>query len=128
MCLEMGSKLFLLLFFISSWVCSVIASVSYDHKAITINGQRRILISGSIHYPRSTPEVCLMVLMSNVAHGFSCFLSLVSILSFSMLLVPNFYFVLCRCGLILSRRLKTEAWMLFKLMFFGMGMSLLLVK
>ncbi|WVY99704.1 hypothetical protein V8G54_025774 [Vigna mungo] len=42
-------------------VCSLIgsaeASVSYDSKAITINGQRRILISGSIHYPRSTPEM-----------------------------------------------------------------------
>ncbi|CAN6680858.1 unnamed protein product [Malus baccata var. baccata] len=33
------------------------ASVSYDHKAIIINGQKRILISGSIHYPRSTPEM-----------------------------------------------------------------------
>ncbi|CAO2840182.1 unnamed protein product [Amaranthus hypochondriacus] len=33
------------------------ASVGYDHHAITINGQRRILISGSIHYPRSTPEM-----------------------------------------------------------------------
>ncbi|XP_020592061.1 beta-galactosidase 2-like isoform X1 [Phalaenopsis equestris] len=33
------------------------ASVAYDHKAIIINGQRRILISGSIHYPRSTPEM-----------------------------------------------------------------------
>lgn len=32
-------------------------SVTYDRKAIVINGQRRILISGSIHYPRSTPEV-----------------------------------------------------------------------
>ncbi|ONK73399.1 uncharacterized protein A4U43_C04F31080 [Asparagus officinalis] len=32
-------------------------SVSYDHRAITINGQRKILISGSIHYPRSTPEM-----------------------------------------------------------------------
>ena len=32
-------------------------SVTYDSKAIVINGQRRILISGSIHYPRSTPEV-----------------------------------------------------------------------
>ncbi|XP_010033786.2 beta-galactosidase 1 [Eucalyptus grandis] len=42
-----------------SWVfcTSVTASVSYDAKAITINGQRRILISGSIHYPRSTPEM-----------------------------------------------------------------------
>ena len=38
-------------------VFSVHASVSYDSKAIIINGQRRILISGSIHYPRSTPEV-----------------------------------------------------------------------
>lgn len=38
-------------------VFSVQASVSYDSKAIIINGQRRILISGSIHYPRSTPEV-----------------------------------------------------------------------
>ncbi|XP_073008003.1 beta-galactosidase 2-like [Typha latifolia] len=33
------------------------AIVSYDRKAITINGQRRILISGSIHYPRSVPEM-----------------------------------------------------------------------
>ncbi|CAM8915603.1 unnamed protein product [Rhodiola kirilowii] len=31
--------------------------VTYDSKAIVINGQRRILISGSIHYPRSTPEM-----------------------------------------------------------------------
>lgn len=32
-------------------------TVTYDKKAIIINGQRRILISGSIHYPRSTPDV-----------------------------------------------------------------------
>ncbi|KAA0051151.1 hypothetical protein IC582_008122 [Cucumis melo] len=38
-------------------VFSVQASVSYDSKAIIINGQRRILISGSIHYPRSTSEM-----------------------------------------------------------------------
>ncbi|KAK1377747.1 Beta-galactosidase [Heracleum sosnowskyi] len=43
----------------SSWgfLYSVDASVSYDNKAIIINGQRRILISGSIHYPRSTPQM-----------------------------------------------------------------------
>lgn len=53
--------MFLLLLF-GSWVfSSVTASVSYDHKAITINGQRRILISGSIHYPRSTPEVATLL-------------------------------------------------------------------
>lgn len=47
------------------WACIVVflgcaavqCSVTYDRKAIVINGQRRILISGSIHYPRSTPEV-----------------------------------------------------------------------
>ncbi|XP_051115873.1 beta-galactosidase-like [Andrographis paniculata] len=33
------------------------ASVSYDRKAISVNGKKRILISGSIHYPRSTPEM-----------------------------------------------------------------------
>ncbi|GMI91772.1 beta galactosidase 1, beta-galactosidase 1 [Hibiscus trionum] len=47
----------LLVALLVSWVCSVAASVSYDSKAITINGQRRILISGSIHYPRSSPEM-----------------------------------------------------------------------
>lgn len=31
--------------------------VTYDHKALVINGERRILISGSIHYPRSTAEM-----------------------------------------------------------------------
>jgi hypothetical protein len=29
--------------------------VSYDHRAITINGVRTMLIGGAIHYPRSTP-------------------------------------------------------------------------
>ncbi|KAK4853290.1 hypothetical protein QYF36_006657 [Acer negundo] len=47
----------LLLLLLSSWVCSVTSSVSYDNKAIIVNGQRRILMSGSIHYPRSTPEM-----------------------------------------------------------------------
>ncbi|KAF8388821.1 hypothetical protein HHK36_025501 [Tetracentron sinense] len=45
------------LVFLFLWVSSVTASVSYDHKAIIVNGQRRILLSGSIHYPRSTPEM-----------------------------------------------------------------------
>nr|ABV32546.1 beta-galactosidase protein 1 [Prunus persica] len=50
-----NTLLSLLLF---SWLASAAtASVSYDHKAIIINGQKRILISGSIHYPRSTPEM-----------------------------------------------------------------------
>ncbi|XP_062147988.1 beta-galactosidase-like isoform X3 [Alnus glutinosa] len=40
-----------------SWVFAATASVSYDNKAVLINGRRRVLISGSIHYPRSTPEM-----------------------------------------------------------------------
>lgn len=36
---------------------AVECGVTYDRKAIIINGQHRILISGSIHYPRSTPEM-----------------------------------------------------------------------
>ncbi|XP_059431851.1 beta-galactosidase-like isoform X2 [Corylus avellana] len=47
----------LMLLLLFSLVCSAAASVTYDHRAIMINGQRRILISGSIHYPRSTPEM-----------------------------------------------------------------------
>ncbi|KAF2547532.1 hypothetical protein F2Q70_00021476 [Brassica cretica] len=31
--------------------------VSHDGRAITIDGNRRVLLSGSIHYPRSTPEM-----------------------------------------------------------------------
>jgi beta-galactosidase len=33
------------------------ANVTYDHRSLLIDGQRRVLISGSIHYPRSTPEM-----------------------------------------------------------------------
>ncbi|KAK3150572.1 hypothetical protein QOZ80_3AG0234950 [Eleusine coracana subsp. coracana] len=36
---------------------TVECSVTYDKKAVLINGQRRILFSGSIHYPRSTPDM-----------------------------------------------------------------------
>ncbi|KAL8092369.1 beta-galactosidase 8 isoform X1 [Apium graveolens] len=32
-------------------------SVTYDHRAIVIDGKRRVLVSGSIHYPRSTPDM-----------------------------------------------------------------------
>ncbi|OIT39414.1 PREDICTED: beta-galactosidase-like [Nicotiana attenuata] len=47
----------LFFFFFSLFCSSVRATVSYDDRAIIINGKRRILISGSIHYPRSTPEM-----------------------------------------------------------------------
>lgn len=50
----------LVLLFLFSWLSSATASVSYDHRAILVDGQKRILISGSIHYPRSTPEVLII--------------------------------------------------------------------
>ncbi|XP_022970625.1 beta-galactosidase 8-like [Cucurbita maxima] len=36
---------------------SLAANVTYDHRALVIDGERRVLVSGSIHYPRSTPEM-----------------------------------------------------------------------
>ncbi|GAB4862093.1 Beta-galactosidase 16 [Ancistrocladus abbreviatus] len=36
---------------------AVHGDVTYDGRSIIINGQRKILFSGSIHYPRSTPEM-----------------------------------------------------------------------
>jgi len=46
-----------LLWFLPTMFCT---NVDYDHRALLIDGKRRVLISGSIHYPRSTPQVlCL---------------------------------------------------------------------
>ena len=39
----------------STSFCS--ADVSYDGRSLIIGGERKIIFSGSIHYPRSTPEV-----------------------------------------------------------------------
>lgn len=35
-------------------------NVTYDGRSLIIDGERRLLFSGSIHYPRSTPEVILL--------------------------------------------------------------------
>ncbi|KAJ7968478.1 Beta-galactosidase [Quillaja saponaria] len=60
----MGSKnsLALVLLFIIVlegyyWERGLSATVTYDSRALVIDGKRRILQSGSIHYPRSTPDV-----------------------------------------------------------------------
>ncbi|CAL5200286.1 unnamed protein product [Lathyrus oleraceus] len=44
----------LLLLFFPAMFCT---NVDYDHRALVIDGKRRVLISGSIHYPRSTPQM-----------------------------------------------------------------------
>jgi hypothetical protein len=36
---------------------TAIREVSYDGRALILDGTRRMLFSGDIHYPRSTPEV-----------------------------------------------------------------------
>ena len=33
--------------------------VTYDGRSLIIDGKRQMLFSGSIHYPRSTPEVII---------------------------------------------------------------------
>lgn len=54
---EMWDVIVVLVVLLGSWVSVGTASVSYDKHSFIINGQRKILLSGSIHYPRSTPEV-----------------------------------------------------------------------
>ncbi|XP_028767391.1 beta-galactosidase 15-like [Neltuma alba] len=41
------------------FLVAVSVNVSHDGRAIIIDGQRRIVISSSIHYPRSTPQMWL---------------------------------------------------------------------
>ncbi|XP_065867810.1 beta-galactosidase 3-like [Euphorbia lathyris] len=47
----------LILFFSLISLQHIECSVTYDRKALIINGDRKILFSGSIHYPRSTPQM-----------------------------------------------------------------------
>jgi len=37
--------------------CSSATTVEYDSSAIIINGERKLIISGAIHYPRSTSQM-----------------------------------------------------------------------
>ncbi|XP_066325210.1 beta-galactosidase 4 [Miscanthus floridulus] len=58
-CAGAGSRILLAVFLLAASLLASAANaaVSYDHRSLVINGRRRILISGSIHYPRSTPEM-----------------------------------------------------------------------
>ncbi|KAI4307247.1 hypothetical protein L6164_030453 [Bauhinia variegata] len=47
----------LALFFVVALATVHGGSVTYDGRSLIINGQHKILFSGSIHYPRSTPEM-----------------------------------------------------------------------
>uniref|UniRef100_A0A1D1YEB4 Beta-galactosidase n=2 Tax=Anthurium amnicola TaxID=1678845 RepID=A0A1D1YEB4_9ARAE len=57
-----GSHFPVMLLFLVSWASLSFPfcegeNVTYDHRALLIDGKRRLLISGSIHYPRSTAEM-----------------------------------------------------------------------
>lgn len=41
-------------------------NVTYDHRGLVIGGRRRVLISGSIHYMRSTPQVSSTIYYLNI--------------------------------------------------------------
>jgi hypothetical protein len=43
--------------------------VTYDHRSLIISGRRRLIISTSIHYPRSVPEVCMEPLDQASVHA-----------------------------------------------------------
>lgn len=52
--------------------------VTYDGRALVVNGTRRMLFSGEMHYTRSTPEVLASVLHSALrfAHLLDCVLAI----------------------------------------------------
>ena len=52
---------FCVLFVLLNVLASAV-EVSHDGRALIIDGKRRVLQSGSIHYPRSTPEVFFLYL------------------------------------------------------------------
>jgi len=73
-----GSRILLAVFLLAASLLASAANaaVSYDHRSLVINGRRRILISGSIHYPRSTPEVPYSYNLASVSMAGRLFASL----------------------------------------------------
>jgi len=86
--------LVLLWFFCIYSPTSFSANVTYDHRALLIDGKRRVLVSGSIHYPRSTPEV-LFITSFYVCVTVTCKLLFPMFLKFG---VKRGGVCCCRCG------------------------------
>jgi hypothetical protein len=55
--ISMAPLILLLLIVLHAVAGAGATSVAFSDRGLVIDGERRILISGSIHYPRSTPEV-----------------------------------------------------------------------
>ncbi|HEX2950762.1 MAG TPA: beta-galactosidase [Armatimonadota bacterium] len=47
-------------------------SVVFDKRSLIINGKREILISGAVHYPRSTPAMWPKILRESKKAGLNC--------------------------------------------------------
>lgn len=50
--------------------------VTYDGTSLIIDGKRELLYSGSIHYPRSTPEVYIHFNHSNNVFSFFSYIDI----------------------------------------------------
>ncbi|KAJ3099168.1 hypothetical protein HDU97_003363 [Phlyctochytrium planicorne] len=44
-------------------------NVTYDHRSLIVNGERKILFAGAIHYPRSTPRMWPSLLKKSKVAG-----------------------------------------------------------
>ncbi|KAL1544226.1 Beta-galactosidase 3 [Salvia divinorum] len=55
--MEAVPKCFLLFLLLNSLVQFAQCTLTYDRKGLVINGQRKLIFSGSIHYPRSSPDM-----------------------------------------------------------------------
>lgn len=55
-----SSLIFIFIFFTLLLYLAAGNNVTYDHRSLIINGQRKLLISAAIHYPRSVPAVMLL--------------------------------------------------------------------
>lgn len=67
------SLLVVLVFQVLWFERGISVKVTYDHKALIIDGKRRILQSGSVHYPRTTPEVSLILVPGIQRFGHFCY-------------------------------------------------------
>lgn len=47
--------------------------VTYDQTSMIINGKRELIFSGSIHYPRTQPQVCSWVFSVVSYSKYACY-------------------------------------------------------
>lgn len=100
------------------------SEITYDGSSLMIDGERKLILSGSIHYPRSTAQVSAFSFKSSYYYCYFIWLIYFNFLMHTL----NLYYMLYRCGHPLFIKRKKVASMPLKLTFFGMLMSLLIVR